>query len=149
MKRIVTSQLLFALLVPCCSLTAYASEVVTTVGEVSSRDVDYKEFAVTRDEMQSGKKEQCTVTVSQPYSYSTKIPKDANDNSANSNTDKNNNKNNNKGNVGKGNGSGKGDGKGNGNVQTGDGTPIALYSSIAALGAMGMMGFKAKSKKTK
>lgn len=147
MKRIVTSQLLFALLVPCCSLTAYASEVVTTVGEVSSRDVDYKEFAVTRDEMQFGKKEQCTVTVSQPYSYSTKIPKDANDNSTNSNTNKDDNKNNNKGNVG--NGSGKGDGKGNGNVQTGDGTPIALYSSIATLGAMGMMGFKAKSKKTK
>lgn len=135
MKRIVTSQLLFALLIPCCSLTAFASQVVTTEGDVSSRSVEYKEFAITREELEQGRKEQCTVTVSQPYSYSTEIPKDANTNSTNSS--------NNKGNVG------NGSGKGNGNVQTGDGTPIALYSSIAVLGAMGMVGFKAKSKKTK
>lgn len=124
MKRIVTSQLLFALLIPCCSLTAFASKV-TTEGSTSQRAVEYKEFSMSREELEQGRKEQCTVTVSQPYSYSTEIPKDANTNSK-PNTN-----------------------KGNGNVQTGDGTPIALYSGVAILGAMGMMEFKAKSKKTK
>ena len=79
MKRIIVSQLLLALLIPCCSLTAFASQVVTE-GETSRRDVQYQEFSISREELEQGRVEACTVTVSQPYSYSIDIPKVPNSN---------------------------------------------------------------------
>lgn len=127
MKRIIASQLLLALLVPCCSSTAFASNVITE-GETSQRDIQYQEFSFSKEELEQGRVEACTVTVSQPYSYSTEIPKNNNGlvDIQDDPVPKNNKP-----------------------VQTGDETPIIIYLSMGILGAVGMMGLKAKSRKTK
>lgn len=171
MKRIAISQLLFALLIPCFSLTTYATST-----EVSKEDVEYREFAISREDLERGTKEQCTVTVSQPYSFSTEIPKDASDqnNSSNlnqssnngynngynnnSNSSYNNNNNNNNNNHNNSNNSNNNYNNNNNNsnknntnknVQTGDEAPVALYAGIAGMGVMGMMGLKIRNKKNK
>lgn len=125
MKRIIASQLLLALLVPCCSSTAFASNVITE-GETSQRDIQYQEFSLSKEELEQGRVEACTVTVSQPYSYSTEIPKNNLVDIQDDPVPKNNKP-----------------------VQTGDETPIIIYLSMGILGAVGMMGLKAKSRKTK
>ena len=159
MKRIIASPLLLALLVPCCSSTAFASNVITE-GETSQRDIQYQEFSFSKEELEQGRVEACTVTVSQPYSYSTEIPKNnwdhetiINDSSVpksnmtintNNTTNKKPQKNNGLVDI-------QDDPvpKNNKPVQTGDETPIIIYLSMGILGAVGMMGLKAKSRKTK
>ena len=121
MKRIIASQLLLALLVPCCSSTAFASNVITE-GETSQRDIQYQEFSFSKEELEQGRVEACTVTVSQPYSYSTEIPKN---NCIQEDPVPKNNK----------------------PVQTGDETPIIIYLSMAILSIIGMMELNKKLKK--
>lgn len=156
MKRIAISQLLFALLIPCLSLTAFAANE-----KPSTEDVEYNEFAISREDLELGTQEQCTVTVSQPYSYSNKIPKDASDDDNNSSDDYNrgyndgynnglNNGNNNNNNSNNNlNNNNNNQNNVNKNVQTGDESPVALYAGIAGIGVMGMMGLRVKNKKEK
>lgn len=69
-RRLLISQIIFALLIPCSNITAFAIQ-----NEVSNEDVEYSEFSISRDDLENGKKESCKVTVSMPYEYSTNIPK--------------------------------------------------------------------------
>lgn len=70
-NKIVISQLLFAMLIPCFNITAFATQT-----DVSKEEVEYSEFNISRDDLEDGKKETCKVYVSMPYEFSEEIPKE-------------------------------------------------------------------------
>lgn len=112
-KRLLISQIIFALLIPCFNITAFASS-----NEVSNENVEYSKYSMSKEDLENGKKENCKVTVSMPYEYSTEIPK-----TPEKETPKHN------------------------NVQTGDETNLFLYSSLFLTSCLGLTFFKIRRKK--